>query len=80
MLPVARCQTQVAFTSGQAGVEVSFKDFVRLSPEVETDARGHVGERLLDSGDRPLTAYCYPDTHDLWNSRSQNASVIRDYF
>lgn len=59
MFPVARCQTHLGFTSGQAGVELSFKNSVRLSPEVETDARGHVGERSFDFGDRPLTAYCY---------------------
>ena len=59
MLPVARCQTHVAFTSGQAGVELSFKKIVRWSPEVETDARRNVGERLLDSRDRPLAAYWY---------------------
>jgi hypothetical protein len=47
MLPVARCQTHVAFTSGQAGVELSFKKIVRWSTEVETDARRNVGENLI---------------------------------
>src|ERR1700732_5302807 len=79
MLPVARRETHLASTSGHAGVELSFRKVERFSPEIERDACRSIGERLLVS--RQLAwDVLVPYTRGLWNSRSQNASVIRDYF